>query len=80
MCCTPTWSADHVEVLGRVASEVADVHATRAGIVAQVVSTLELCIPLHEARQALSPLRMSRRWRRDGVAYLARPAARRCAL
>lgn len=36
----------------RFESAVADVHATRAAIVAQVVAALELRIPLHEARRA----------------------------
>lgn len=36
----------------RFESSVADVHATRAAIVARVVAALELRIPLHEAKQA----------------------------
>ncbi len=36
----------------RLVSAVADVHATRAAIVAQIVAALELRIPLHEAQHA----------------------------
>ena len=36
----------------RLESALADVHATRAAIVARVVAALELRIPLHEAQQA----------------------------